>query len=138
MRALSPLATQLGPAAAEVTPVIPYVSSYRRELVATMANVAASTNGQSPGVDGRPTPYLRTLIPINSESFVGQRTRLPSNRHNAYRAPGGLEPLGPGLTSSNCAHAAPSDSAPPCKLQPPWRFAGGPPRYFQHVTPAKP
>ena len=138
VRALSPLATQLGPAAAEVTPVIAYVAAYRKELIATMANVAASTNGKSPATDGRPTAYLRTLIPINSESFVGAERRPAGNRHNAYRAPGGLAPLEKGLTSSSCAHAGNSGSAPPCKLQPPWRFAGGPPRYFQHVAPAKP
>ena len=100
VRALSPLATQLGPAAAEVTPVIAYVAAYRKELVATMANVAASTNAKTPATDGRATSYLRTLIPINEESFMGHQRRLPTNRHNAYRAPGGLAPLESGLTSS--------------------------------------
>lgn len=138
VRGLSPLVTQLAPAAAEVKPVISYVAAYRREVVATMANIAASTNGKSPGAGGRETSYLRTLIPINSESMLGYDARLGTNRHNAYRAPGGLAPLQSGLTSSNCAHAAGGGSAPPCKLQPPWRFAGGPPRYFQHVAPARP
>ena len=138
VRALSPLATQLGPAAADVTPVIAYVSAYRRELVATMANVTASTNAKTPATDGRPTAYLRTLVPIDSESLAGQRTRLPTNRHNAYSAPGGLAPLASGLASSDCRNATGGGTAPPCRLQAPWRFAGGRARYFQHVAPAKP
>ena len=117
--------------------MIAYVAAYRKELVATMTNVAASTNGKTPATDGTPTSYLRTLIPINSESFLGAEKRLATNRHNAYRAPGGLQPLAQGLTSSGCGHAG-SGTAPPCKLQPPWRFAGGPRRYFQHVEPRKP
>ena len=76
------------------------------ELVATMANVAASTNAKEPATDGRPTSYLRTLLAINGESVFGRSSRLPTNRHNAYRAPGGLAALKSGLTSSNCAHAA--------------------------------
>ena len=138
VRALSPLTTQLGPAAADVTPVIAYVAAYRKELVATMANVAASTNGKTAATDGAPTSYLRTLLAINSESFVGAERRASTNRHNAYRAPGGLAPLKSGLTSSNCAHARAGGSAPPCRLQPPWRFAGGRARYFQHIAPGKP
>ena len=98
VRALSPLATQLGPAAAEVTPVISYVAAYRKELVATMANVAASTNGQDARHRRPRRPrYLRTLHPdqrgvVRRPPASGCRT----NRHNAYRAPGGLEPLAAG------------------------------------------
>ena len=103
-----------------------------------MTNVAATTNAKTPDTKGRPTAYLRTLIPINEESFLGAQQRLPTNRHNAYRLPGGLAPLEEGLTSSNCSHARAGGSAPPCKLQPPWRFAGGPPRYFQQIAPGKP
>jgi len=139
IRAMSPLATQLAPAAAEVMPVIPYVAAYRKEIVATMANMAASTMGKSPNLAGKQVPHLRTMFALSPELVLGQGQRLPTNRHNAYRAPGGFMPLRGGLTSSSCAHAGPGlGLATPCKLQPPWRFAGGPPRYYQHVAPAKP
>jgi phospholipid/cholesterol/gamma-HCH transport system substrate-binding protein len=135
---LSPLTSVLEPAVAQVSPVIDYMAAYRRELVATMANVTASTNGRSAATDGRLTPYLRTLIPNGPETIVGYSRRSGSNRHNAYREPGGLAALAEGLTSANCEHAAESSDAPACRVQRGWSFGGGPARYFQHVEPARP
>jgi hypothetical protein len=112
------------------------MGAYDRELVATMANLGATTNGTTPDSRGNQAPYLRTLTMQGMESRIGQTERMKSNRHNAYRAPGGLEPLADGLTSASCAHAADSGDAPPCKVQAPWSFAGAPPRYFPHVEPA--
>jgi phospholipid/cholesterol/gamma-HCH transport system substrate-binding protein len=138
VNALVPLVHQLDPTARQIAPVTSYMAAYRKELVATMANVAASTNGASPGTDGKYHAYLRTLLPLGPEGLVGYPKRLPSNRHNAYRVPGGLADLVGGLTSSNCAGAVASNTAAPCKLQPPWSFSGGKPTYYQHVDGAKP
>ena len=137
--ALSPLVSALAPAAAEVAPVISYVGEYDKELVATMANVSASTNGTSKASDGTQKPYLRTLTLHTLETVVGYDRRLGSNRHNAYRAPGGLADLAKGLASSNCAHAGSTgEEAPPCRVQEGWRLGDQPPRYFQRLEAAKP
>ena len=134
---MSPLMDVLEPAASEVTPVIDYMSLYRRELVATMGNVTASSNGMSKATDGTLTPYLRTLIPFGAETPVGYSSRLGSNRHAAYRAPGGLAPLASGLDSAGCGHASEGGNAPPCRVQEGWSFKGGPARYFQRIEPAQ-
>jgi virulence factor Mce-like protein len=135
--ALSPLMSALQPAAGDVTPVIAYVGAYQPELVATMANVRATTNGRTADSKGAQTPYLRTLTMQAAESRIGRDARLGTNRHNAYRAPGGLMPLAEGLTSSNCANAGSgAEPAPACKVQPPWSFAGAKLRYYPHVEAA--
>ena len=38
----------LEPTGAQIAPMIDYVAAYRHELVATMANVGASTMGKAP------------------------------------------------------------------------------------------
>ena len=135
--ALVPMMDVLEPTAAQIAPMIDYVAAYRNELVATMANVTASTMGKGPTTDGRRAAYLRTLIPVGAEGNVGQERRQATNRHNAYREPGGLAPLLEGLTSAGCAHARESGDAPPCRVQPGWSFRGGPARYFQRIEPAQ-
>ncbi len=140
IRGLRPFIAVLYPATREITPIISLVKRYRRELVATVANSAASNQATSPGIDGKPVHYLRSMVPVTEEALVGYEHRLPSNRHNAYFAPGELANLGKGgLLASNCENtknpqtvsvigSAPAD----CKLQPPWTF-GGATRYFPHV-----
>jgi virulence factor Mce-like protein len=136
--ALSPLVDVLEPAAAEVVPMIDYMATYRKELVATMANVGASTLGKSPSTNGRMTRYLRTIIPIGQESIVGWTDRIGENRYNAYRAPGELIQLAEGMASAGCAHATSGGNAPPCRVATGWSFKGGPKAFYQHISPAKP
>ena len=103
---------------------------------------AAANQATAPGLDGKPVHYLRTLVPITEEALVGYEQRLPSNRHNAYFAPGGLAKLADGgLLASDCRNTTNPQivpvigtGAPPCKQQPPWTF-GGKTRYFPHVEP---
>ena len=138
--ALRPFVEVLYPATREITPIIALVKDYRRELVATMANVSAATQATSPGADGAPVHYLRALVPITEEASMGYAQRLPSNRHNAYFAPGGLARLGDGgLLASDCRNTANPQTvapvgtgAPPCREQPPWTFAGTT-AYYPHV-----
>ncbi|MDX6663829.1 MAG: phospholipid/cholesterol/gamma-HCH transport system substrate-binding protein [Solirubrobacteraceae bacterium] len=144
--ALSPFIDILYPATREITPVISLVTRYRRELVATMANAGAALQASAPGLDGKPVHYLRSLVPITEEAIVGYAKRLPSNRHNAYFAPGGLAQLAKGgLLASDCRNLANPQTvpvigsgAPPCRLQPPWTIDGKT-AYFPHLerTPAK-
>jgi virulence factor Mce-like protein len=128
---LGPFVEVVYPTTREITPVIDLVARYRRELAATMNNAAAAQQATSPGVDGTPVHYIRTLVPIDEESLVGYAQRLPSNRHNAYFAPGGLAHLKDGLLASDCRNTTNpqtvpviGNGAPPCKLQPPWTFDG--------------
>jgi virulence factor Mce-like protein len=133
--ALSPFMTETEPNAKQIVPVIQYVAAYRRELVAAMANIGAMAQGKSPGTNGRPTAYLRTIVPYGPQSLVGTRGRRPDNRHNAYMAPGGLDHLKDGLLSANCSHAGDSAiPAPACKVQPGWSFSGGRSAYFQRLS----
>ncbi len=128
-----PLMRQLYPAAQQIVPVIAYMSAYRRELVAAMANVGAATQATAPSMVGVPLHYMRFVPVVNNESFVGAAQRLPSNRHNAYYAPGELARLGHGgLQASDCANTSnPSaipllgagTGSPPCLVAPPWLFA---------------
>ena len=135
--ALAPMMDVLEPTAAQIVPVVDYVAAYRRELVATMANMASATNAKGPTTTGGRASYLRTLIPLGLEGLIGQSQRLGSNRHNAYREPGGLAGLAEGLTSAGCEHADPNADAPPCKVQPGWSFQDDPARYYQHLQPAR-
>ena len=140
IRGLRPFIAVLYPATREITPIISLVKRYRKELVATVANSAAANQATSPGIDGKPVHYLRSLVPVTEEALVGYEHRLPSNRHNAYFAPGELANLGKGgLLASNCANTANPQTVPvigaapaTCKLQPPWTF-GGQTAYFPHV-----
>jgi ABC-type transporter Mla subunit MlaD len=140
VRKLTPFVKVVYPATREITPLIDLVSDYRKELLATMANVAASTQATSRGLDGKPKHYLRTLVPITEEALVGYSRRNASNRHNAYFAPGGLERLSDGgLLASDCRNTSNPQAvpvigtgAPECRQQPPWTF-GGQTAYFPHV-----
>jgi ABC-type transporter Mla subunit MlaD len=137
-RSLIPLVEALAPAAAQVTPVVSYLSFYRKELVATMANTSSALGAGGPGATGPQVGYVRTLLPLGPETYTGQSKRVTTNRHNAYRAPGTLTDLARGLPASNCAGTAASNSAPPCRLQPPWTFSPrAKKRYYQHVRAAR-
>jgi phospholipid/cholesterol/gamma-HCH transport system substrate-binding protein len=137
---LRPFLEALYPATREITPIIDIVQAYRKELVGTMANVSSALQATAPGADGTPVHYLRSLVPITEEASVGYAERLPSNRHNAYFAPGGLARLADGgLLASDCRNTANpqlvpviGSGAPPCKLQPPWTYEGRS-AYYPHV-----
>ncbi len=134
---------RLYPAARDVVPVIAYLSAYRRELVAAMANMGAATGATAPSDAGVPLHYLRTLVTINNESQLGASQRLASNRHNAYFAPGALSLIGSGgLQASDCrnvsgrsAPAIGNGSPPPCRVAPAWLF-GVARALFHRLAPA--
>ena len=128
--------------ARDLRPVVDYLGLYRSELMAAFMNLAAATQDtfRQPGAKDA-LHYLRVLIPVNNESRVDQPRRLPTNRHNAYLRPRGLDKLGQGLESFSCRHLdnpraePPYGSAPPtCREQQPWSFQGGPPRAYHRLT----
>ena len=78
---------------------------------------------------------------FSSQLLFGQTIKPASLRQNAYHLPGALaEIANGGLLASSCANihdvGLPTiGGAPPCKLQPGWKFQGIV-RYYPHVEPA--
>lgn len=142
--ATRPLLGMLAPAGRELVPVVQLIGRYRKELVATFANVAAGANGKAPAANGKEVNVLRGPIIATNEAFMGWEQRANSNRHNPYPAPGELAELGKGgLLASDCRNVDNPTvlqsplGAPPCKVQPPWTFQGAT-RYYPHVEPDPP
>src|ERR1700754_463154 len=91
---LRPLVAQLDPATAQLAPAVEFIGGYKRELTSFFANTAAATQAT-----GLPTGvhYLRTSNPLNPENLAVYPRRLPTNRPNPYRFPGGFNELNSGL-----------------------------------------
>jgi phospholipid/cholesterol/gamma-HCH transport system substrate-binding protein len=134
-----PLVDVLYPVGRELVPTVQYLGLYKKEIAAMWANISSDTQGvaRTPG-DAHPLHYVRTLIPFTNEGFVMYGKRLPSNRHNAYLAPGAMNNLASGLESLDCgnehnpAGVIPSLAYPRCKTQAPWDFRGLK-RSFPHI-----
>ena len=140
LRTAGPLVDRLAPLGSELVPAVQYLGLYKRELVTQFVNIAADNQGSFTPPGGKtPLHYIRALVPVTSEAFVQNAKRLPSNRHNAYLAPGGLADLGKGgVKAFDCANlknfqAVPViGSVPPCRVQGPLTFRGHT-RQFTHV-----
>lgn len=138
-RAFHPALKALLPAVSQVSPMINFIGLYKQELVAAMANLAASTEATAPGIGGN-QHYLRSLAISGNESVFGQTVRSPSNRSNAYFSPGELNNIkNGGLLAASCDNTGNKPqtgfASPniPCKVQPGFRW-GGITRYFPRVT----
>jgi phospholipid/cholesterol/gamma-HCH transport system substrate-binding protein len=140
-RAFHPALDALLPAVRQIAPVIDFIGMYRTELTTAMANLAAALEASAPAQTASgDAHYLRAESVISNESFFGQSIREPSNRDNAYFAPGELAYVGRGgLLSASCANASNRSQSPlrltnvPCRVQPGFRWSGLT-RYFPHVT----
>jgi phospholipid/cholesterol/gamma-HCH transport system substrate-binding protein len=125
VQAARPLVRVLHPVGRELVPVVQYLALYRSELVTAWADVAAATQATFAAPGGPPIHYLRVLIPVNQEAFVSQARRLPSNRHNSYLAPRGLDRLPTGLHAFDCQNLSNPETVPalgpvpPCVVQTP-------------------
>src|SRR4051812_44052345 len=84
-----PLLAQLDPATAQLTPAVDFIGQSKRELTSFFANSAAATQAVDPGTR---LHYLRTSNPLNPENLAVYPKRLPTNRPNPYRLPGGFSP----------------------------------------------
>jgi phospholipid/cholesterol/gamma-HCH transport system substrate-binding protein len=103
-----PLIAQLDPATQQLTPMIQYLGLNKREVVSFFANSAAATEARDPGT---PLHYLRTTNPLNPENLAAYPARLPTNRPNPYRFPGGFDDLPTGLPvyeDRQCGRTLPS------------------------------
>jgi phospholipid/cholesterol/gamma-HCH transport system substrate-binding protein len=134
-----PLVRALHPSGRELAPVVELLAAYRREMVASIANAAASTNGSTPLPGGGRQHYVRVIPTVFSEQVFGYGKRLPTNRYNPYVAPNGQDKLAHGgLLSWDCRHEHNSSGvllpaqAPPCLVQRPWTFRRAT-RSYPHV-----
>src|SRR4051794_20692113 len=87
LRDTRPLLGQLVPATAQLTPSVDFIGLYKRELTSFFANASTATQAKDPGTQ---LHYLRTSNPLNLENLAVYPRRLPTNRPNPYRLPGGF------------------------------------------------
>ena len=141
--AFKPAVDALLPATREVAPIISVIGVYNRELVAAMGNLAADLEATAPAATPSGSAhYLRAISMLGRESIYGQTVREPTNRDNAYYAPGELSNIASGgLLSANCNNVNNASQVPllfdnvRCKVQPPFNWPGGIlSSYYPHVT----
>jgi virulence factor Mce-like protein len=143
IRTVNPLNNVLDPAGMDIVPVLELVTAYKDEIVANFANVAATNQASVPKAGGGVQHLLRVLVPLTNEDLLGAAQREPSNRHNPYFAPRGLDQLSSGLPSWDCRNTSNGVNVPPigsaptsCKVMSPWTF-GGQTRQYPHLERSK-
>jgi ABC-type transporter Mla subunit MlaD len=95
-----PLLRAVDPFLRNLNPVLTGLKLYRRELAATMGNVAAMTNATLPSnAAGVKVHYIRAMGPFSPESLATYPSRLTSNRASAYSPPLWMKGLAAGLPS---------------------------------------
>ena len=80
-----------------LNPIFTGLDLYKRELAATLGNVAAATNAVRLSTEGKQIHYLRALGPFGPESLAVYPNRLTNNRNSAYIQPGSSKRLAGGL-----------------------------------------
>jgi phospholipid/cholesterol/gamma-HCH transport system substrate-binding protein len=112
---LRPLVAQLDPATAQLTPALDFIGLNKRELTSFFANTVAATQAKDLATN---VHYLRTSNPLNPENLAVYPRRLPSNRPNPYRLPGGFDELPQGLSVYESRHCVASNLLPTVTNQP--------------------
>ena len=120
----------------ELNPTLDWVGQHTYTLSDMLSNLGVATAARTTSRDPRATGhYLRQFGPTGVESFGGARTRIASNRGNAYINPMDLadpEQGRSGITAAwDCANADGS-SGPKCRVDEPYTFQGQT-RKFPHV-----
>ncbi|HEY5815477.1 MAG TPA: MlaD family protein [Solirubrobacterales bacterium] len=80
-----------------LNPILTGLDLYKRELAATLGNVASATNAVRLSTEGKQIHYLRALGPFGPESLAVYPNRLTNNRNSAYIRPGSSSRLAKGL-----------------------------------------
>lgn len=130
-RAFKPATDALLPAAEQIVPIIDYIFVDRGNVSAAMANLAAGLQGTAAAnTPSGSAHYLRSLVSLGNDSVFGLASRDPTERNNTYYAPGELNQLATGLSSSNCTGTSDGGgllglSNVPCKLQGAFRWGNG-------------
>lgn len=95
-----PLLRAVDPFARNLNPLLTGLDLYKRELAATLGNVAAMTNATLPSnAEGVKVHYIRAMGPFSPESLATFPSRLTSNRPSAYSQPLAMKGLAAGLPS---------------------------------------
>jgi virulence factor Mce-like protein len=90
------LLAQLDPFLRNFNPFLSYLSLYKRELAAIVANDTAVL-GATDQIGDERVPYLRLMSPVNPEALASYPQRQAYNRANSYFAPGNYDKLKSGL-----------------------------------------
>jgi phospholipid/cholesterol/gamma-HCH transport system substrate-binding protein len=109
LRDARPLIGQLAPATQQLTPMLQFISLYKRDLGSFFGNSAAATQAKDPGTS---LHYLRTTNPLNAENLAVYPRRLPSNRPNPYRLPNGFDQINQGLPVYENRQCNPANAMP--------------------------
>jgi phospholipid/cholesterol/gamma-HCH transport system substrate-binding protein len=90
-----PLLRAAEPFVRNLNPLVTGLNLYKRELTATVGNLAAASHGRLPteNAAGENLRYLRVMGPINAESLSTYPNRLNINRNSPYSPPGWAELL---------------------------------------------
>ena len=105
------------------------------------ASLEATAGAHTTGWPDRPgsAKYLRAISIVGNETPYGQSVREPSNRDNAYFAPGALSGIARGgMRSASCANTGNVSQSHfgfrnvPCRVQPGFRWDRLT-RYYPHV-----
>lgn len=94
-----PLLRAIDPFLRNLNPLLTGLDIYRRELAATMGNVAAATNAVKINTQGQQSNYIRAAGPFGPEALATYFNRTTTNRNSAYSQPGAGERLARGLLS---------------------------------------
>jgi virulence factor Mce-like protein len=89
-----PLIAQLVPVTQQLTPMVQFLGTSKRELTSFFANSSAATQARDPASQ---LHYLRTTNPLNPENLAVYPNRLPTNRPNPYTLPGTFDQLPTGV-----------------------------------------
>jgi phospholipid/cholesterol/gamma-HCH transport system substrate-binding protein len=95
-----PLLRAVDPFLRNLNPFVTGLGLYKRELAATIANVAATANARLPtNAAGVQVHYLRAMGPFTPESLASFPARTTTNRTNAYPQPLAMKSLASGFPS---------------------------------------
>jgi ABC-type transporter Mla subunit MlaD len=95
-----PLLRAVDPFLRNLNPILVGLKLYRVEVTSFFGNLAATLNGELPGVEGADPPhYLRVVGPLNPETVSTYPRRLTINRTSPYSPPKWAEDLVSGLPS---------------------------------------
>ena len=134
---LEPTLAALGPWLQEVNPILEWIGQHQHTLTDMFANLGVATAATTPSGDPKATGhYLRQFGPQGVETLAAHRTRLSTNRGNAYLNP--LAVTGREIATStvlpawDCANTGrgekPADTgtggSPACRVQSPFAFKG--------------
>src|SRR3954451_12273282 len=137
LRASRPLLDILEPSGRDLVPVIQLLELYRRDVVGSIADGAATA---ATTVGGKHA--VRIGLDINNEDTLGATERQGSSRWNPYFAPGHAIDFWTGRHALDCRKTGnptvPYEPPPPCVQAQPWSFRGDAPRLYPHLQPNPP